>query len=153
MNFKEAFRLMKEGEKIKLPYWSGYWRWDEEKETIMMHCRPTNENELEGPIIDIRDTLKVEYTISNILHDDWEIATEENTPLLGGKLYFNIGYATMQLKKGYKVCRKAWAPREYYMLDEHDNIIFNQRGEKYKTQITTIDDILADDWMYYLGDD
>ena len=59
----------------------------------------------------------------------------------------------MQLKKGYKVCRKAWAPKEYYILDEHGDIIFSQRGEKYKTQITAIEDILADDWMYYLGDD
>jgi hypothetical protein len=25
MNFKEAFKLMKQGAKVKLPSWGGYW--------------------------------------------------------------------------------------------------------------------------------
>lgn len=40
MNFKEAFKLMKQGAKVKLPSWGGYWYWDAEKETIMIQCRP-----------------------------------------------------------------------------------------------------------------
>lgn len=30
MNFKEAFKLMKQGAKVKLPGWNGYWCWDDE---------------------------------------------------------------------------------------------------------------------------
>jgi len=28
VNFSEAFGLMKEGKKIKLPSWAGYWVWE-----------------------------------------------------------------------------------------------------------------------------
>ena len=28
MIFKEAFELMKQGAKVKLPGWNGYWCWD-----------------------------------------------------------------------------------------------------------------------------
>lgn len=31
MNFKEAFELMKQGVKVKLPGWNGYWCWDDDK--------------------------------------------------------------------------------------------------------------------------
>lgn len=31
MNFKEAFKLMKQGAKVKLPGWGGFWYWDAEK--------------------------------------------------------------------------------------------------------------------------
>ena len=31
MKFKEAFELMKNGAKITLPSWGGYWYWDYEK--------------------------------------------------------------------------------------------------------------------------
>lgn len=39
MKFSEAFEKMKSGAKVKLPSWGGYWCWNAEKETIMMHCR------------------------------------------------------------------------------------------------------------------
>ena len=45
MNFKEAFKLMKQGAKVKLPGWNGYWCWDDEKHTIMIHCRPKDSDE------------------------------------------------------------------------------------------------------------
>ena len=51
----------KDGKKIKLPSWGGYWCWNEEKQTIMMHCK-------EGNILDIRETQRVEYTLGNV----WE---------------------------------------------------------------------------------
>ena len=38
MKFAEAFSAMKSGAKVKLPSWAGYWDWDPEKETILMHC-------------------------------------------------------------------------------------------------------------------
>ena len=31
MKFEKAFKLMQNGEKIKLPSWGGYWYWDNEK--------------------------------------------------------------------------------------------------------------------------
>lgn len=34
MLFKEVFKHMKNGAKVKLPSWGGYWYWDAEKETI-----------------------------------------------------------------------------------------------------------------------
>ena len=40
MNFREIFKVMKQGAKVKLPSWGGYWYWDPEKETIMIQCRP-----------------------------------------------------------------------------------------------------------------
>ena len=40
MKFSEAFKLMKQGAKVKLPGWGGFWYWDAEKETIMIQCRP-----------------------------------------------------------------------------------------------------------------
>lgn len=62
MEFKKAFDLMKQGMKMKLPSWGGYWYWDNEKETIIMHTK-------EGKEMDIRETERVIYTLSNILDD------------------------------------------------------------------------------------
>lgn len=31
MKFSEAFKMMKQGMKVKLPSWGGYWYWDQEK--------------------------------------------------------------------------------------------------------------------------
>ena len=49
MNFKQALGAMKNGEKVKLPSWGGYWYWDPEKATIIMHTK-------EGKELDIRET-------------------------------------------------------------------------------------------------
>ena len=91
MNFKQALEEMKKGIPMKLPSWGGYWCWDNEKETIMMHCRPKDADEGQGPILDIRETQRVEYTLSNILSDEWVIANNENCTLLGGTPTFNFG--------------------------------------------------------------
>ena len=42
MKFERAFKFMQAGEKIKLPSWGGYWYWDDEKKTVIMH---TNDEE------------------------------------------------------------------------------------------------------------
>ena len=84
MKFDVAFAAMKQGCKIKRPTWAGYWTWDEKQETIRMHCRP-EESDTGEPVLDIRDTQRVEYTLRNVLADDWMFADEGNTPLLGGK--------------------------------------------------------------------
>ena len=69
MKFSEAFEKMKSGAKVKLPSWGGYWCWDAEKETIMMHCR-LQDADKPGDVFDIRETQRVEYTLKNILSDE-----------------------------------------------------------------------------------
>lgn len=73
MSFAEAFKRMKAGRKVKLPSWGGFWYWDTEKETIMMQCRDKDNGE-KGDLLDIRDTKMVEYTLNNILSNEWLIS-------------------------------------------------------------------------------
>lgn len=108
MKFKRAFKLMQSGAKIKLPSWGGYWYWDDEKKTVIMHTK-------EGKEMDIRETERVIYTLSNILDDQWQIADEENCPELGGKATFGFDEAIKYLKRGMKVKRKGWNGKEQYI--------------------------------------
>lgn len=114
MNFKQAFEQMKQGKKVKLPSWGGYWTWDEEKQTILMHCRPDN-SDTGNPIMDIRETQRVEYTMMNICSDEWVIADETNTPILGGVNTFNFGEAIKYLKRGMRVKRQGWNGKNQYI--------------------------------------
>lgn len=66
MKFSEAFELMKQGKKVKLPSWAGYWYWSNEKQTIIIHTK-------EGEELDIRETQTPDYTFSNIASENWEI--------------------------------------------------------------------------------
>ncbi len=115
MNFNQAFEAMKQGEKVKLPSWGGYWCWDAEKETIMMHCRTKDADAGQGPVLDIRETQRVEYTLRNILSDEWVVADETNTPVLGGMATFTFGEAIKYLKRGMKVARKGWNGKNQYI--------------------------------------
>ncbi|MPN58890.1 hypothetical protein SDC9_206606 [bioreactor metagenome] len=101
MLFDKAFKLMKEGHKIKLPSWGGYWCW--ENDTIMMYCK-------DGKVLDIRETTTVDYTFSNVTSDEWILADAENTPVLGGEALFGFDEAMKYLKRGIPVRRKAWQP-------------------------------------------
>ena len=67
MKFKEAFEEMKSGIPVKLPSWAGYWWWDEESQTILMYTK-------DGGCLDIRETQNVEYTLQNILSDEWVLS-------------------------------------------------------------------------------
>lgn len=115
MKFDHALKEMKAGNKVKLPSWGGFWCWDPEKETIMMHCRPQDADEGQGPVLDIRETQRVDYTISNILSDDWQLATEENTPVLGGTATFSFSDAIRYMKRGLKVKRRGWNGKNQYI--------------------------------------
>ena len=108
MKFTEVFKMMKKGAKAKLPSWGGYWYWDSEKETIMIH---TKDNEL----LDIRETQVVEYTTMNICSDEWVIASEENCPELGGEALFSFSDAIRYMKRGLKVKRKGWNGKKQYI--------------------------------------
>ena len=114
MKFSEAFELMKQGYPVKLPSWGGYWTWDADKETVLMHCRP-EASDNGNSVLDIRETQRVEYTLSNIMSDDWVVATIFNTPLLGGTATFSFGEAIKYLKRGLKVKRLGWNGKDQYI--------------------------------------
>ena len=78
MIFKEAFELMKQGAKVKLPGWNGYWCWDDDKKTIMIHCRPKDSDKGQGDVLDIRETQRVEYTFMHTQRDDLSQASNSD---------------------------------------------------------------------------
>ena len=86
MKFAEAFKAMKEGCKVKLPSWGGYWTYEKDGDRIWMHCK-------DGRVLEIRETEVLSYTLENICSDEWVIADEENTPVLGGVASFSFGEA------------------------------------------------------------
>lgn len=108
MRFEEALKIMKDGGKVKLPSWGGFWKWDSEKESIIMHTK-------DGEELDIRETQVVEYTLGNILSDEWVVADENNCPELGGEAIFSFGEAIKYLKRGMKVARKGWNGKKQYI--------------------------------------
>ena len=114
MRFVEALKAMKNGAMVKLPSWGGYWCWDAEKETVMIHCRP-QDSDHQGEILDIRETQRVEYTLSNVASDEWMIADEENCPVIGGEAMFGFGDAIKYIKRGLKVKRKGWNGKNQYI--------------------------------------
>lgn len=161
MKFTEAFKAMKNGSKAKLPSWGGYWRWDPEKETIIMHTK-------DGQDLDIRETQVVEYTVRNILSDEWIIADETNCPQLGGEATFSFSEAAKYLRRGMKVSRKGWNGKGQYvrMVDPYNDAAFQviekadidgtlypyfalknaQNG--FIPWVPSTGDILADDWIF-----
>lgn len=169
MNFKDAFELMKKGHRVKLPSWGGYWYWDAEKETVMMQCRPKDTDKGQGDLLDIRETQRVEYTLSNILSNEWIVANPENCPVLGGVATFSFGDAIKYLKRGLKVKRIVWNGKNQYIqlatcisFKAADGTIVNcdhnDIGNKAIAFIGTSGvqmgwlasqaDMLAEDWMF-----
>lgn len=108
MRFEEALKIMKDGGKVKLPSWGGFWKWDPEKESIIMHTK-------DGEEMDIRKPQVVEYTLGNVLSDEWVVADENNCPELGGEATFSFGEAIKYLKRGMKVARKGWNGKKQYI--------------------------------------
>lgn len=140
MTFKKAFELMKyRDERVKLPSWAGYWYWDEDKQTIMMQCKET-QSDTGKDLLDIRETQRVEYTLMNILSDEWVIANEENCPLLGGIATFDFNTALKYMKRGIKVTRPKYKSYYFCFVDEKDC--------GYDDEIFSLEDIEATDWMF-----
>lgn len=108
MKFDEALKLMKQGVPIKLPSWGGYWAWDSDRETIVMHTK-------EGKEMDIRSTDRVEYTLQNVASDEWIPADEGNCTLMGGTPTFGFDTAIKYLKRGMKVARAGWNGKNQYV--------------------------------------
>lgn len=162
MNFKEAFELMRQGTKVKLPSWGGYWYWDDDKQTIVIHTK-------DGEELDIREIQRVEYTMANILSDEWQIANEKNCPQLGGEATFSFGDAIEFMKRGHKVARKGWNGKKQYIqlargisYETADGNIVNCNHDAIGNMaIAFVDtsgvqmgwlasqaDMLADDWVF-----
>ena len=107
MNFKQALEAMKQGHKVKLPSWGGYWEYDASIDGIVIHCK-------EGNIL-YNCTERLLYTAENIISDERVIADENNTTILGGEATFNFGEAIKYLKRGFKVARKGWNGKGIYL--------------------------------------
>ena len=69
----------------------------------------------DGQELDIRETQNVEYTLQNILSDEWTLADGTNCPQLGGEATFSFGEAIKYLKRGMKVARKGWNGKKQYI--------------------------------------
>lgn len=162
MKFKDALKEMKDGKKVKLPSWAGYWVYDNEGDKIWMHCK-------DGRVLEIRQTDVLTYTLENICSDEWVIANEENTPELGGIATFNFGEAIKYLKRGFKVKRQGWNGKNQYVelascisYKNNDGDVVNVNhcniGNKALAFVGTSGvqmgwlasqaDMLADDWMF-----
>lgn len=162
MNFRDAFKAMKAGSKVKLPSWGGYWYWDDEQQTIVMHTK-------DGKKLDIRETQRVEYTLGNILSDEWVIADESNTPILGGVATFSFGEAIKYLKRGFKVKRLGWNGKNQYIelaenisyVNTNDVVVnceheaignmaiaFNGTSGVQMGWLASQADMLAEDWIF-----
>ena len=148
MLWKDAFNIMKEGGKIKLPSWSGYWYWDKDKQSIFMHCK-------DGTVMDIRETVMVDYTFSNIGEDQWMVATKENCPLLGGTIGgYDFSDALRYLKRGCKVARKGWNGKGLFIQKEQiDGIqsfftITDTKTGRKNTWVPSISDLFGEDWVF-----
>ena len=108
MKFNEALKAMKEGHRVKLPSWAGYWEYDPNEDKIWMHCKG-------GNVLEIRETQRLSYTLENICSDGWVIAYEFNTPELGGVATFGFDEAIKYLKRGFKVTREGWNGKNQYV--------------------------------------
>lgn len=117
MNFGQALAAMKKGLKVKLPNWGGYWAW--ENGTIMMHLK-------DGSAMNLLDTQRPEYTFDNMASDEFMIATEENTPVLGGIARMSFGDALKLVKRGLGMRLPHWKPDVVIRAqfpDEHSKMI------------------------------
>jgi hypothetical protein len=162
MLFRKAFELMKQGKKLKLPSWAGYWYWSKNKQTIIIHTK-------DGVDMDIRETQIPDYTFSNIASDEWTLADSENCPELGGEATFSFGDAIKYLKRGMKVARKGWNGKKQYIQlatgisyktadgdivnCEHDAIgnmaiAFVGTSGVQMGWLASQADMLADDWVF-----
>ena len=162
MDFKKAFKLMKNGAKVKLPSWGGYWYCDAQKETIMMHTK-------DGKELDIRDTDRTNYTILNTFSDEWQVADDQNCPELGGEATFSFGEAIKYLKRGLKLARKGWNGKAQYIqlasdisYRTPDKVVVNCEHDAIGNRavafvgtsgvqmgwLASQADMLAEDWMF-----
>lgn len=163
MTFKEAFEALKQGYKIKLPSWGGYWERDED--TVKMHTKS-------GDVLDIRETKDVFYTLDFMTSEDWVLAESYDINLNVHTVRF--GEAIRLMKQGHKMTRKGWNGKgmfvvyqkgypegipcnkqtaEAYGMNEGDlfkcNPYFQIRNVdgSHSMWVPSINDCLAEDWV------
>ena len=117
MIFKEAYELLKNGKKVKLPDWKGYWV--VEDNTIKMHTK-------DGRVLSITETEDVFYTLNFIVNrDDWEVV-DDDYEVSDIVSTFTFGEAIRHLKNGKRVARKGWNGKgifiELQVPDEHSKM-------------------------------
>ena len=152
MRFEEIKDMFILGAKIKRKSWDGYWEYDPDRNDIIMHCK-------EGTVIMLKsESSDLEYTLSNICGDDWEIADEINTPLLGGKIGLNFKETVPYLRHGLKMRRHNWYSKDYIIKREEGCITkvewtSSTKGFKDLKNIhnwkPTKQDLLSNDWEFY----
>lgn len=101
MEFSDAYKALRQGCRIKLPEWSGYWKWEED--SIKMHLKT-------GSVMDIRETEDVNYTFQFIIRNDW-IIDRDDPEEFTEELNINtltFGEALRYLKLGYSLARLKW---------------------------------------------
>ena len=91
LTWRQAWFELLNGRKIKLPSWTGYWKW--ENNTIMIH-------ESSGEIIDIRETENPAYTFTNIAENYWMILPDDYELTKTDEVIenFNIGLNSVMIK-------------------------------------------------------
>lgn len=113
MKFSEAYEALKQGAKIKMPEWAGFWAMEDGN--IKMHCK-------DGRVLDIRETEDIDYTLGFIMREDWILADDVAVENLNIRT-FTFGEAIRKLKAGQKVARKGWNGKGIYIEmqkpDEH----------------------------------
>ena len=107
MEFREAYEKMKQGHKVKRPHWGGFWELCDG--TILMSTK-------DGEVLDIFDTKMKEYTLDNIAAADFEIANENNTPILGGTAKMSFGHALDMMRKGVPMTRDGWNGKGMFVV-------------------------------------
>jgi hypothetical protein len=158
MKWCEALELMKQGVRVRMPEWSGYWAYEDG--AIIMHCK-------DGEAIDIRNSEDILYTLGFTIRDDWELADETNSKLLQGEVVctFGIGEMRRRLRLGKKVARIGWNGKGMYIIYVPQSISMGEdRGAKYiryinphfliknvddtfSTWVPSVSDFDADDWI------
>lgn len=105
MEFSKAFEALKQGEKIKLSHWKGYWQFENGR--VIMHCK-------NGEAIDLQDSKDIIYTLSNITSDDWQIVDKDYTVSELAKT-MQFGEAIRMMKQGKRVARLGWNGKKQYI--------------------------------------
>lgn len=140
MKFGDVIYTLFRGSKIKLPEWEGYWEWDAEKRTVMMHCN-------KDTVIDIRNSDDMMFTLTNIAREDWQYANATNTELLKNET-FSSQEALVLMVKGEKVRRKAWSSGVYLFLKDNISTIHLADGTEQEYQLSILD-VSTVDWVMY----
>ena len=87
------------------------------------------------------------YTLSNICSDDWEIADEENTPLLGGNVSLTFRDIVGYLREGKCMRRKNWDWKTHIRYIA--NKLYKIENDAANEWTPNKKDLLANDWGFY----